>query len=685
MKNQFIRKHVFFLLALLSLFTSELYAEDSLKINPGRVQALESRLIAGLLSQYHIRKTELNDSLSSVIFDDYIQSLDNNKLYFYQADLDTFEKHRYRLDDHIQLGYLTSVYDIFNLFKERFNERIDYTLNEMSFDFDWEADEYFESDVDKRSFATNDDERNEAWEHMIKYQSIALKLTGLEDSLIEERIKSRYERIQKNINEYRSDDVFQLFMNCMAEAFDPHTNYFSPITSDNFRINMSQSLEGIGATLTSENEYIKVVSIVTGGPAFESKELMENDRIIAVAQGDKGDFVEVIGWRVDDAVQLIRGKKGSVVRLQVLKAGESISAKPIEVRLVRDKIRLEVARAKSEILPVKRNGKDYHIGIITIPSFYMDFDALRKGDPDYSSTTRDVKKILDELKQDKVDGIMVDLRFNGGGSLQEAIELTGLFIDKGPVVQVKNADGSIDVGEDKESGYYFDGPLTVLTNRFSASASEIFAGAIKDYNRGVVVGETTFGKGTVQNLIELNQFVPNEKEKLGQVKLTLAKYYRVNGYSTQHKGVEPDIKLPSIYPAEEYGESAKASSLPWDQIRSSKYKATTYVTEDLRKKLQSEFEQRLENESYLTNLIQEVEEIKKLRSKSQISLNLAKRKAEEERNLDYSKINSDMSLETNISREDITFSDDMSEDKIKDVYLREGVVILTEIIKYKIG
>lgn len=343
---------------------------------------------------------------------------------------------------------------------------------------------------------------------------------------------------------------------------------------------MSQSLEGIGATLTSDGNYTRVASVVPGGPAFETKVINTDDKILAVAQGDEGEFVDITGWRLDDVVQKIRGPKGTVVRLKVIEAGTPISAGvPQEIRIVRDKIKLENQVPYAEVKEVYRDGNQYNIGIITIPSFYLDFETMRKGE-DYGSTTKDVKAILDTITS-KVDGIVIDLRSNGGGSLQEAIELSGLFIEEGPIVQIRDSNGEIELGKDEDKTIYYDGPLTVLTNRFSASASEIFSGAIQDYKRGVVVGENTFGKGTVQNLISLNQFVPKVQDTLGQVKLTLAKYYRVNGSSTQHKGVSPDIKMPSPYTAKAFGESSYERALEWDQIESSEYIPSNHINEQI--------------------------------------------------------------------------------------------------------
>ena len=434
----------------------------------------------------------------------------------------------------------------------------------------------YETDRDKSQWAETTNELNDVWRKIIKSQSLSLKLAGKKQPEITETLKNRYDRFIKFFTQFNSEDVFGIYMNAITESYDPHTTYFSPKQSDLFKQQMSLSLEGIGAQLQQDNDYTKVVRILPGGDAEKTGKVKVNDFIIGVAQGADGEMVDVVGWRLDDVVKLIKGPKGTTVRLSILPAKTGVNGPSVEVTLVRDKIKLEDQAAKKETINYNSNGKELKLGVITLPGFYMDFEAYQNGDPNYRSTTRDVKKLVGELKSEGVDGIVMDLRNNGGGSLPEAVDLTGLFIKEGPVVQVRNSVGKVEILPDDDKEVFYNGPLVVLTNRFSASASEIFAGAIQDYQRGVIVGETTFGKGTVQVMLELSRFI-NDKEPVGDLKITYQKFYRVTGSSTQHKGVSPDIDLPSAYDANHYGESASPSALPWDVISPTSFQKSNQV------------------------------------------------------------------------------------------------------------
>ncbi len=594
-------------------------------IVPTQLYQREARIITTLFTRYHYKKVNLNDSLSSVILKNYLQTLDYSKLYFYYDDVKKFKK-KYGnfLDDDLMLGNVKPFYDIFNVYKKRVDERVKFALKRLKKGFDFTKDEYFTPDRKDAEYPRTVDEMNELWRKRLKNDALNLKLNGKKWDDIVKTLSERYKRFQKVLLQYKSEDVFQLAMNSFAESIDPHTNYFSPITSENFKINMSLSFEGIGARLTTENDYTKVLNIIPGGPAYKSGLLHADDKIIGVGQGKDGKIVDVIGWRIDDVVQLIRGKKGTVVRLVILKANSSPGMPPDTISIVRDKVKLEEQAAKKEIVKINHNGKEYKIGVIDVPAFYIDFDARRRGDPNYKSTTRDVKKLLTELKKDSVKGIIIDLRNNGGGSLQEAIDMVGLFIPEGPVVQVKNSVGKIEVDKDTDPATYYNGPLAVLVNRYSASASEIFAGAIQDYGRGLIIGEETYGKGTVQNLIDLSRFIPGEK--LGQVKLTIAKFYRITGSSTQRLGVIPDIEYPSPVPPEESGESAQPSALKWDRIRPAdfvKYGTIQSVVPEL-VKLHKE---RIKKDPEFKIYLKEVERALELRKKKKYSLDEKKRKA----------------------------------------------------------
>ncbi|MEO8400162.1 MAG: carboxy terminal-processing peptidase, partial [Ignavibacteriaceae bacterium] len=475
----------------------------------------------------------------------------------------------------------------------------------------------------------DENELNEIWRKRVKNDALSLKLAGKDWKSTSKTLKKRYDNFRKNIVQYSSEDVFQLIMNSYSEALDPHTNYLSPISSDNFKIDMSLSLEGIGAQLQQDDDYTKVNEIIPGGPAFKSNLLHRDDKITGVAQGEEGEMVDVIGWRLTDVVQLIRGPKGTIVRLQILEAEDGPNALPQEIKIVRDKVKLEEQSAKKDVIEIKNDNHAYKLGVISIPKFYADFEAQQKGVKDYKSTTRDVKNLIGELKKENVDGLIIDLRNNGGGALNEAIDLTGLFIKDGPVVQVKSADGKVDVGDDPDPQIYYEGPLAVLVNRFSASASEIFTGAIQDYGRGIIIGEQTYGKGTVQNLIDLNRVIPNQQEKMGQLKLTIAKYYRINGGSTQNKGVIPDIGFPSAFDSKDFGESSEPSALPWDQINSTQFKPYADISKLIPILLQKHKE-RFEKSLEFDYLNEDIEEYKQSREKQFVSLNEEVRRKEKD-------------------------------------------------------
>lgn len=599
------------------------------KLSPESYFEKEDHLIMVLLSRYHYKKTDINDSLSSAILDRYVKTLDYNKLYFLDSDIAGFEKYRYELDDDLNKGQLQPAYDMFNVFIQRMKERQDYIHNALQKEFDFTIDESYVPDRKDAPWAKSKEELNELWRKRLKDEALREKLKGKEWAKISETLEKRYSNLEKRMLQFKSEDVFQLFMNQFTESIDPHTNYLSPITSDNFKMQMSLSLEGIGASLTTEDEYTKVMEVIPGGPAYKSKLIKVNDRIVGVAQGEDGEMVDVINKSLDDVVKLIRGPKGTLVRLQILPADAGVNAKPKEIKIVRDKVKLEEQAAKKEILTVNRDGAPYKVGVITLPAFYFDYEAQARGEKDYKSTTKDVKKLLKELKDENVDGVVIDLRNNGGGSLQEAIDLTGLFIKDGPVVQVRNADGSVEVGTDNNSEIFYDGPLAVLVNKSSASASEIFAGAIQDYKRGVIVGEQTYGKGTVQNLIDLNRFPKENGIKYGQLKVTIAKFYRVDGGSTQRRGVIPDIKFPSIIDTTEYGESSEPSALPWDRISPSHYELYTRLGNVI-PELNKRHDERMKNDPVFSNLYEEIREIKEERQQKTVSLMESKRKKEQD-------------------------------------------------------
>ncbi len=669
-----------FIVILSILLPSFLFGNnyDTLKLEPKPHYALEAKLAAQILSTYHFRKIDLDDSLSAVILNDYITTLDNNKSYFLQSDIDQFNQYSKLIDDYTKEGNIDPAYEIYEVFKKRFDERMKYVEEVLlTYSYDFSIDEYYDTDRTDLNWASNETEMNDLWRKVIKSQVLSLKLNGKEPTEISKTIKSRYARFKKAIEQYTSEDIFELYMNAVAESFDPHSNYFSPKTSDRFQQNMSLSLEGIGARLQTDNDFTKVVEILPGGPAMKSNEIHADDRIVAVGQGVDGEMVDVIGWRLDDVVALIKGPKGTTVRLEILPAKTGVNGPSETITLVREKIKLEDMEAKAKVVPVTRDGQKFDIGVITLPSFYMDFEAYQKGDPNYNSTTRDVKRLVNELKAKEVDGILMDLRNNGGGSLAEAIDLTGLFIKNGPVVQVKTSSNKVEVGEDENSEIVYDGPLAVMINRFSASASEIFAGAIQDYNRGVILGETSFGKGTVQSVIDLGRYInAPEGEQVGQLKLTLQKFYRVTGSSTQHLGVQPDINFPSAFSAEEFGESARPSALPWDQIKSAKFYPSTQISPKVISSLNNGYSERLKADNDLLQLVDETEELKENIAKTRISLN------EQQRKLEIEEAEKRKNARNSLTGTKIDIENKESDSRIdeNDKYLKEGIVILSDMI-----
>ncbi len=657
----------------------EVNESDSLVyLTPLAEHPIEMQYISSLLNQFHYRKAPLNDSLSSVVFENYLEALDPGKMYFLQSDVEYFEKYRYDIDDHFKTGKLEFAYQLFHVRRERAINRMNYVTDLLDTEMDFNSVEEYVFDREDQGWIKDHDEWDDLWRKYIKNQALSYKLKGKEWPEISSALQKRYDQWKKAIYQNKSEDVFQTFMNSFTQTFDPHTDYFSPKAAEDFNINMSLSLEGIGARLTQNLDYTEIAEVVVGGPAYKSKELKKSDKIIGVGQGDEGEIVDVVGWRVDDVVQLIRGKKGSVVNLLILRKEAAITDAPDTVRLVRDKINLDDQASIGEIIPISDGSTTYNLGVISIPKFYRNFEEARRGTRNYRSTTRDVKDLIDSLKNEGMDGLMIDLRFNGGGALEEAVELTGLFIPEGPVVQVKDFDQTVDKLRDNDGEVFYDGPLAILINRFSASASEIFSGAIQDYGRGVVLGETTFGKGTVQNLISLNRVINNPDSKLGQVKLTRAKFYRVTGSSTQHEGVTPDIQFPSIYSAEEYGESSRPSALPWDKIPSSTFTKTNEVSEEMLASLRNLYNKDLQEDEQLMQLVKDIEKSNEQRQRKSISLNL------EERQKDAKSDEEEGDMSTTIGTE---LADEEKEDPrlVDDPYLKEGLKLLAELAKLQVG
>ena len=533
-----------------------------------------TELITHILTTYHYKKTEIDDALSNLIFKNYFENLDQNKAYFINSDIQAFEKFRYTIDDAIIKSDISLAFEIFKQYRKRVEERINFALKIINYDFNFNIDESFRFDRRDDNWLNNISDLDELWRKRVKNDVLNLKLAGKNIDDIKKTLSGRYNRILSTTMQLDSNDIFQTFINSYTTSVEPHTAYFSPRISENFDISMRLSLEGIGAVLRAENEYTQVVRIITGGPADLDGRLSADDRIISVGQNIEEGMIDVIGWRLDDVVDLIRGPKNSVLKLEVLPKGIGIEGPSKTITLTRDKIKLEEQDASSRIIDIPKTNA--RIGVIELPTFYVDFAAQAKGQSDYKSTSRDVRKLIKSMVQKKIDGLIVDLRGNGGGSLSEALELTGFFIDEGPVVQTKDATGKVEINYDPESGIVYPGPLAVLVDRDSASASEIFAGAIQDYRRGIIIGETTFGKGTVQNVIDLNRFLNENKDDYGRLKTTIAQFFRISGSSNQYKGVVPDITFPTgEYSINDVGERAYKNALPWDEVRPAKYYAAS--------------------------------------------------------------------------------------------------------------
>ncbi|MEO7990710.1 MAG: carboxy terminal-processing peptidase [Chryseolinea sp.] len=655
---------------------------DTTHLKPKSVYGKEAKAVVAILDNNHYRKLNLNDSLSSVILDQYFKSLDNNKTYFIASDLAGFEKYRLQIDNLTRAENVTPAYEIYAVFHSRFEQRMDYVIHKLiPQQFDYTVNEVYQSDRDKEPWSKDESELNDVWRKIVKSQALSLKLAGKSEAKIDSMLTERYQRLRKSLSQYNTEDVFSMYMNTITEAYDPHTNYFSPKAADLFKQSMSLSLEGIGARLQTENDYTKVAEIIVGGPADKSDLIHANDRIIGVGQGETGEIVDVIGWRIDEVVKLIKGPKGTKVRLQIFPSETGIAGPSQLITIVRDKVKLEDQQATKKMIQYQENGKLMKLGVITLPTFYMDFEEYQKGNPNYTSTTRDVKRLIHELQAEKMDGLVLDLRDNGGGSLAEAIDLTGLFIKDGPVVQVKTSGNKIEVGSDDDATIAYSGPLVIMTNRFSASASEIFAGAIQDYHRGVIVGESTYGKGTVQTVIDLNRYIPGQQGEVGQLKLTFQKFYRVTGSSTQHKGVTPDILLPSALDAEQFGESSQPSALPWDEIRGTLYQKTPVINDRVVSSLSKSYQTRLKTDPALEKYVEETEETRKSINETIVSLNETVRKKEIEE-AEKKKSTNDK-LKAQVGGVETGATTDLQ--KLDDEYLREGLFVLHDLILSKIG
>jgi carboxyl-terminal processing protease len=588
-----------------------------------------ARAVYHLADRFHYRQAAFDDTLSSKILDRYLESLDGNRQYFLAGDIASFEVYRKGIDDAVREGEVNPAFDIFEVYRERSRERVKYAISLLDEEPDFTIDEDYVFDRSELPWAASPAELDVIWRKRVKNDALGLALAGKDWDETREILEKRYERVLTRVNQIKSDDVFEIFMNAYTHTLDPHSSYMSPRNSEEYRIQMSLSYDGIGASLQLQDEYVTVMGIIPGGPAALDGTLKPNDRIIGVGQGPESEVVDVVGWRLDDVVELIRGPGGTGVRLQILPSGAAPGSEEYALDLTRDKIKLEAQAAQKKTVTIDRDGRDWTIGVVEVPSFYMDYQAMIAGEEDYTSTTRDVRRLIEEMQEDGIDGLVIDLRGNGGGHLAEARALSGLFIADGPVVQLRQSNGRIEVLTDKDPTIAYDGPLVVLVDRYSASASEIFAAAIQDYGRGIVVGQQTFGKGTVQNLFPLDRYKRAPNPGFGQLTLTIGKYYRVTGNSTQHRGVVPDISLPSSIDSSLVGESTRDTALPWDQIAATDFSGNQFPYRPVPALEQRHVQRQVDNPDF-DYLRDDIAAMQDARERVSVSLNREKREAERE-------------------------------------------------------
>jgi carboxyl-terminal processing protease len=609
---------------------TEMATPRLVELQPAQQQSQAAHLAAELLTRYHYKPVPLDAAMSEKIFDHYLKSLDPQKVYFIQTDVDRMAANRTTLGDDIVKGDLAAPFAIFNLYTQRMSERLAYARGLLKEGFDFHQEETYQTEREKEPWLKTEAEMRELWRKRVKNDWLRLKLAGESDKSIVATLDKRYASALKNVGQVKDRDAFQIFMNAYTMAIEPHTNYMGPQAAEDFDTSMKLSLVGIGALLEQKDDYCMIRELVPGGPAALSGQLNVGDRILHVAQGSNGAMVDIQGWRLDETVAIIRGTADTVVALDILPAEAGPDGKRKLVSLVRKKISLVDAAAKKSIISVMDGESSRRIGVISLPSFYEDFDARRRGDPDYRSAANDVGRLLTELKKERVDAVLIDLRNDGGGSLEEAIDLTGLFIGKGPVLQERDARGEVAVLESKNApSTAWDGPLGVLINRNSASASEIFAAAIQDYGRGLLIGAPSFGKGTVQTVINLDQVAKSNKQEFGELRMTIAQFFRVNGGTTQLRGVMPDIVLPEVIDADNFGESSFDNALPWLQVKPASY-APIADLKSLLPELQARHEARVKNDRDFQFLQEDIAEFKRQRQKGLISLNEGERRKERE-------------------------------------------------------
>jgi len=599
-----------------------------LKNNPEHSHLL--RLVAAISEQGHFSKKKISNESSHLILKNYLNTLDSQKIYFTQSDINYFQRYRYKIDDALKNGNLEPIFDIFRIYRLRVQQRIEYSIKIINSTNSFLVDDEYDFSRENVKWQKDVSILDTSWEKKSKNDLLSILLAGQEINTAKKTLNKRYQKFLSRINNYDSNDVIDIFLNSYVHFLDPHSNYLNPNRAEEYEIQTTLSYQGIGARLELSDDYVQIESIIPGSPAFKNGELKPLDKIIGVLDNESNDLIDVIGWELDEVVKLIRGPKNTDVTLQILPTGSNPDGNPYLLTLERDEVELEQQAASSYIETINNAQGTYSIGIIKVPSFYQDFTARRRGDKDYRSTTLDVKKIVENLVDIGIDALTIDLRGNSGGLLDEAASLTGLFINDGPLVQLKSTNEKIDVIEDPIPGSIYDGPMVVLIDRFSASASEIFAGAIQDYKRGIIIGQKTYGKGSVQSLYPLDRYSRFTSRKgFGQLTLTIAKYYRVTGAGTQNKGVIPDIVLPSFIDEKLIGEETKINSLPWDKIPSLEFNTNNSLKEPIHF-IENNFKSRSENNLPFDYLKEDIKRSFEQRENSIVSLNIETRTASRE-------------------------------------------------------
>jgi len=669
-------------IGLLTLGSSSRLTANTSALPPGAMtpsarERMIARQVGALLEDNHYSQQRIDDAMSPRVMDKFLDGLDGQKSYFLASDIAEFQAYRLRFDDMIRTGDLEPAYAMFARYQQRNRERIRHALALLDQTPDFTLDESFEFDREKAAWPTTTVELDELWRKRVKNDAISLLLAGKTWDEAREVLRTRYDRVLKRADQVKPEEVFEVFLNSYARTFDPHSNYFSPRNSEEYKIQMSLNYEGIGASLQLIDDYATIMNLIEGGPAAASGALSVNDRITAVGQGKQGPMTDVVGWRIDDVVQLIRGKGGTVVRLQILPVGAAPGSPERVLEFTRGKVTLEAQAARKELKTITRGEIEYRVGVINVPGFYSDYDGQRAGDKNFRSTTRDVRRLIEELKEEKIDGLVIDLRGNGGGFLPEAQSLTGLFVDQGPVVQVQFSNGEREVLDDPDAGIAYDGPLVVVIDRFSASASEIFAGAIQDYRRGVVVGQRSFGKGTVQNLVPLSRW--SARPVNGQLTVTIGKFYRVTGESTQHRGVEPDVELASPISLKDIGESSLDDALPWDRIDRAEFRALDTRLPSIAKLALEENARQGRDPDYRW-LVEDIAALNRLRDQRALSLNLETRRAERAQ-LEANRLARENARRVARSESPIASIEDLDASKQPDVVLDQSAEVMVDMLK----